>query len=199
MVNIKLIMSPRTRKQLDILKEERKSQIMEVAIKLFAENGFHATSIGQVAAEAGISKGLVYNYFESKEAMLKEALDQEFREIDEAIAHADRSNPVNYLKELLNVYFQTLRQDFTYHKLLMQISLNLNQFPFYEGYMAQRYEDYYQLLCELLKEMGLPNPKDEARLLAALLDGIAVQYLVMQGRYPLDQYQEMLVSKYCQT
>ena len=198
LVNTKT-MSPRTKKQLDILKEERKSQIMEVAIHLFAENGFHATSIEQIATKAGISKGLVYNYFDSKEAMLKEALDQGFREIDEAIAHTDRSDPKNYLEELLNVYFQALRQDFAYHKLLMQIYLNLSQFPFYKGYMIERYEQYYQLLHELLKEIGLPEPKEEARVLTALLDGIAVQYLVMQDSYPLDRYQNILVSKYCKT
>ena len=44
---------------------------MSVALKLFAEKGYHATSISQIAAKAKVSKGLMYNYFEAKKNYLK--------------------------------------------------------------------------------------------------------------------------------
>jgi len=63
-------MSPRTPQQFEEIREERKSQIMETALEHFAREGFHATTINHIAKHAGISKGLMYNYFDSKEALL---------------------------------------------------------------------------------------------------------------------------------
>ncbi|MFF2481739.1 TetR/AcrR family transcriptional regulator [Paenibacillus sp. NPDC058071] len=48
------------------LREERKKQILKSALPLFVENGLHATTISDIAKAAGMSKGLIYNYFESK-------------------------------------------------------------------------------------------------------------------------------------
>jgi len=50
--------------------KEKKKLIIESAIKLFAENGFHNTSVQEIANHAQISKGTVYLYFDSKEDLL---------------------------------------------------------------------------------------------------------------------------------
>lgn len=49
--------------------EEKKSRIIEAAAKVFARKGYAATRIAEVAVEAGIGKGTVYEYFKSKEAL----------------------------------------------------------------------------------------------------------------------------------
>ena len=50
--------------------EARRGQIVQAAVKLFARKGYHATTIEEIAAEAGVSKGLVYVYFEDKTDVL---------------------------------------------------------------------------------------------------------------------------------
>jgi TetR/AcrR family fatty acid metabolism transcriptional regulator len=50
---------------------DRRRQILEAAVKVFAEKGFHASRVGDIAEEAGIAYGLVYHYFESKEDLLE--------------------------------------------------------------------------------------------------------------------------------
>ena len=60
-------MSPRSAKQFKDIRKQKTELIMETALELFAENGFHATSMSQIAKKAGISKGLAYNYFENGE------------------------------------------------------------------------------------------------------------------------------------
>ncbi len=62
---------------------ERRDKILEVASEVFRENGFEATSMSQIAALAGGSKGTLYNYFPSKEDLLLAVLfngAQEFTE-----------------------------------------------------------------------------------------------------------------------
>jgi len=56
-------------------KEARPGEIAAAALETFVEKGFAATRLDEVAARAGVSKGTVYLYFESKEALFKAAID----------------------------------------------------------------------------------------------------------------------------
>jgi AcrR family transcriptional regulator len=51
--------------------EDRREQIMEAALRVFAKKGYTRTSNKDIAREAGITPGLIYHYFESKDALLK--------------------------------------------------------------------------------------------------------------------------------
>lgn len=55
-------------------KEERPQELVAAALQLFAEQGFAATRLTEVARRAGVSKATVYLYFDSKEALLTEAV-----------------------------------------------------------------------------------------------------------------------------
>src|SRR5215210_759191 len=50
---------------------DRRRQLLAAAVKVFAEKGFHAARVGDVAEEAGVAYGLVYHYFKSKEDLLE--------------------------------------------------------------------------------------------------------------------------------
>jgi AcrR family transcriptional regulator len=50
---------------------DRRRQILDAAVKVFARNGFHRARVGDIAEEAGVAYGLVYHYFDSKEALLE--------------------------------------------------------------------------------------------------------------------------------
>lgn len=57
-------------------KEDRPSEILAAALNIFSAKGFTATKLDEVAKEAGVSKGTVYLYFESKEVLLKEVVTE---------------------------------------------------------------------------------------------------------------------------
>jgi TetR/AcrR family fatty acid metabolism transcriptional regulator len=50
---------------------DRRRQILEAAVKVFARSGFHTSRVGDIAEEAGVAYGLVYHYFKSKEELLE--------------------------------------------------------------------------------------------------------------------------------
>jgi AcrR family transcriptional regulator len=79
-------MSPKTKKQFEEMREEKRALIMDVALEHFAGVGFHATTINHIARHAGISKGLMYNYFKSKEELLSEIIS---RSVNEIFVHFD--------------------------------------------------------------------------------------------------------------
>lgn len=70
-----IAMTPLTEDQLKKIRDDRKLQIMQAALKVFAENGIRLTKISMIATEAGISHGLLYHYFSSKEEVLHTSLE----------------------------------------------------------------------------------------------------------------------------
>ena len=58
----------------DAYVEARRSEILDAALRLWAERGFDATSVEAVANEAGLSKGTLYLYFPTKKALLDEVI-----------------------------------------------------------------------------------------------------------------------------
>ncbi|NMC41616.1 MAG: TetR/AcrR family transcriptional regulator [Bacteroidales bacterium] len=79
-------MSPRTKKQYEAIREEKRALIMQSALELFSRNGYLATTISNIARYAGISKGLMYNYFPSKEELLHEIIR---KSVDEMYQYFD--------------------------------------------------------------------------------------------------------------
>lgn len=74
-------MSPRTSRQYEEIREEKIALIMDTALEHFANEGYFSTTINHIARHAGISKGLLYNYFESKEALLKAIIHKSIAEV----------------------------------------------------------------------------------------------------------------------
>jgi AcrR family transcriptional regulator len=62
-------MSPRTEDANQKIRDERREQILEAALRVFAYKGLGATKISDIAAAAGISQGLIHHYFSSKEGV----------------------------------------------------------------------------------------------------------------------------------
>src|SRR5437868_9760440 len=81
---------------------DRRSQILDAALVCFAKHGFHQASMHDISAEAGISVGLIYRYFENKEAVIAAMADRHKREIQEVLARA-REAPT--LLESLEILF----------------------------------------------------------------------------------------------
>src|ERR1044072_2817542 len=60
---------------------DRRSQILEAAVVCFAKRGFHQASMHDISAEAGISVGLIYRYFQNKEAVIAAMADRHKSEL----------------------------------------------------------------------------------------------------------------------
>lgn len=60
-------MSPRNNEQNQLIRDERREQILSAAVQVFARRGLTGTKISDIAQAAGLSHGLVYHYFDSKD------------------------------------------------------------------------------------------------------------------------------------
>jgi AcrR family transcriptional regulator len=75
------------------VQEERRRQILDAAVRAFAHKGYHASRVSDIAEEAGVAYGLVYHYFESKEAVLEAIFRDTWGMMLEAIKAVADSEP----------------------------------------------------------------------------------------------------------
>jgi AcrR family transcriptional regulator len=101
------------RKKLTKRGSERRVQVMVAARRLFAEQGYHGTTVGEVCDEIGVGKGVFYWYFDSKEALFKELLRTSLYELrraqEEAIEQV--TDPVQRIERGIRASIEFFRND----------------------------------------------------------------------------------------
>ena len=74
----------------ELQREERRGQILDAALTVFSQKGYHATNVSDVAAQAGVSQGTIYWYFDSKEELFTAAMLSVFVDFgQEAVASVE--------------------------------------------------------------------------------------------------------------
>lgn len=147
--------------------ERSRREILDAALRLFSHRGYGATSVNDIAAEAGLSKGNVYHHFPDKESIFRALLDRYFQALSQPDfpfnrAMAESSFPEN-LEELGRAARDTVRD---YREYVALIYVDVVEFDgthvrkFYEQ-MASRFESF-------IKEHGL-----EEEMRAKLQDGLS--------------------------
>ena len=88
--------------QIDSSSSDRRTQILDAALVCFAKRGFHQASMHDISAEAGISVGLIYRYFENKDAVISAMADRHKKEIHQVL---ERAQHAPTLLESLEILF----------------------------------------------------------------------------------------------
>lgn len=81
---------PRTKEHNQKIKDERREQILEVALQLFANKGFAATKISDISSVTGISQGLIYHYFPSKNEVFHVLIGTAINKMNEAATNLEK-------------------------------------------------------------------------------------------------------------
>lgn len=190
-------MSPRTKEQFEEIRDQSKDKIMSAALQLFGTNGYEATTISQIAKEAGYSKGLLYNYFDSKEALLKELIASLSKGEHEMMEKIVSDDPGKMLENIIRYTFKEFKNNLELWKLITSLAIQVERFAFIHDLAVNKLNGYLRLFEDLLTRIGIPNPKQEARILAAVFDGVGMQKLFVKEDYELDELEEYLIEKYC--
>jgi TetR/AcrR family transcriptional regulator, fatty acid metabolism regulator protein len=92
---------------------DKRRQILDAAIRVFARQGFHSTRVSDIADEAGVAYGLVYHYFSSKDEVLNELFTERWSLMLAAIDEADRRNasPREKLAAVASFILDSYRHD----------------------------------------------------------------------------------------
>lgn len=89
-------------KRAEASREQRRAQILTRALEVFAANGYHRTSITDVVKAAGVARGTFYLYFDSKEAIFHELLDDLLGTLRGSVGGMDLSPDAAPMREQLH-------------------------------------------------------------------------------------------------
>lgn len=190
-------MTPRTENQFEEIRETKKTLIVDSALHLFAEHGFHATSIRQIAKKAKISKGLMYNYFESKEELLKEIFK---KGVDEILVFFNRNHDGEITKEELEFWIdkttEIMLKNLQFWKLYFSLMMQPAVMKYVEKDFMKLFEPMMNMLLVYFEKQGYKDPMVEMRLFFAILDGIGLHYIIDPEHFPLNKAMKRIKEIY---
>jgi AcrR family transcriptional regulator len=133
--------------------ENRRSELLAIAARLFAEKGFRATTVRDIADAAGILSGSLYHHFDSKESMVDEILssfqDELFGQYDEILASDDDAR--TKLQRAVLVSFDAIDKHHDEVAIFQNDAAYLLTFDRF-GYLAERNQQSRDVWLRLLQE-----------------------------------------------
>ena len=108
--------------------EQRESDILQAATRLFAEEGFHSASTRKIAAAAGVSEGTLFHYFSTKNLLLQAILDNFYAELIESAREgvADVMGTRERLLTLAKNHLRALMENQALMMRLIQVYLSVD-------------------------------------------------------------------------
>ena len=169
-------------------KSQRRDEIMIAAKKVFAHNGFHATTIADVAREAGLAYGSVYQYFDSKDDLFQALMSAEGYALRTRVAVALAATGVRPetswapLCAAVQATFEFFEEDKATAKLLLRDAYALG--ARFETHLANIYERFiddiaaYMAAAQQRGKVISAPPRTVAFTVAALIGQLAHRRLI---------------------
>lgn len=188
---------PRSRKQVEVIRQQRVKQIADAALEIFAHKGYHSATIADIAIKAGVAKGLLYHYFRSKEELLYHIVVSGMNNLIEKFdENSDGVLTTAEMELFINDMFQKIVENRNYWKLYFSVMLQPNVFS---SNLAQKLDEIYSPLVSVIvdyfRRRGYSNPEMEYLMLHALSDGIVINYIA-NDNYPVEDVKNELIKRY---
>ena len=165
---------------------QRRDHLIDTAIALFGESGFHATGIDTILERAGVSKKTLYRHFRSKEELILAALkkhDGEFRNGFMRQVEARATSPRGRLLAVFDVAEAWFHQNSFYGCMFINA---VGEYSAADTPIRQACKDFKAMMrgyiARLCRELDAPDPEGLAEELALLLEGAIVTAQVSQQR-----------------
>lgn len=146
----------------------RRAQVLDAARTCFADAGFQATSVDDIANEAGVSVGLLYRIFGSKaaivEAIILEQVEAQIAQAFDLISTSPDSG-IDRAKVLKT--FESASSDFQQLALMFEMAAEASRNPTLRKFMQNRRAKLYAAVIDRLTESGM-DKKAAERMFAEL-------------------------------
>ncbi|WP_281366790.1 TetR/AcrR family transcriptional regulator [Paenibacillus plantarum] len=173
-------------------KPDKYYAILEGAMKVFAENGFHKSQVSRIAKEAGVADGTIYLYFKKKEDILTSLFQEKLGELVEKFNHAVResTSPKDALRKICEIHFSELENNI-HMAYLTQIELRQSDLELRKeiGLALKRYIILIENILEKGKNDGSFRADLDVKLVRLLIfggmDEVVTSWLISGQKYSL--------------
>lgn len=192
---------PRTPEENDRIRRATTEQILNTALSLFCEKGYHSTSIEDIAKQAEISKGLLYHYFRSKEDVLAALVERRINDVL-VVMNAAKTKPTP-AQQIQHIAEGALA-DVCHKPEVFRFYLNLFTQPRLDPIVAkytQKLMDeqaqQFKVQTEMFAALGVENPQQRSLYFSSALQGIMLMYATYPKNFPLNQVKAQVITEFC--
>ena len=139
-----------------VAKPTRKEEIIRVAANLFSQKSYHDVTMDQIAEKVGVAKGTIYLYFESKENLYLEILEETYEEIESILEKeiAKKDPAPQKLKKMLMLIFKFYLENLDVLRILSRDETHLirEHYEFTEHWRVKGVRFYQKILEKGINE-----------------------------------------------
>jgi AcrR family transcriptional regulator len=177
---------------------ERKEMILETALRLFSEQGYDTTPTRQIAKGAGVSEGLIFRHFGTKEGLMDALLERGNERLGKYInSILELPQPRSRIESSIDLPCKLFTNERAYWALLFSLKWQRSYRK-----AADREEKYIlplqQSLTEAFAQLKFPNPQREVAVLFVFLEGLSSQLLTQPFGPEMESTIQLMKSKYYQ-
>ncbi len=182
----------------DRLARERKKQILDAAERVFAERGFDKARMDDIVQESGLSKGALYWYYKSKDAIIRALLDRVFiseMQGAEQLVELDAS-----ASERLKLFVEYVVREYKRFEKLLPLAYEFIALAYRSKAVRESlvgyYEHYADLIAEVIEqgvnrgEFKPCDPRNASVALIGMYEGIALLWFLDPTRIDWDRMSE---------
>jgi TetR/AcrR family transcriptional regulator len=190
-------MSPRTKAQFQEMQDKARERILDTGLLLFARKGVSATGVTEIAREAGISLGLLYHYYTSKEELFATLVNMALKGAIDALAsceqnEASASEQINRISEMISKTLKRDEKTAYYFLLLLQAgyasnALSVSLRPAIDVVSIGALFDHLEKLIQTGQAQGTVkagDPRQLAQLYWAAFHGLCLYKITMRRFAP---------------
>jgi len=192
---------PRTAEENDRIRQLSKEKICAAAMALFIKQGYYATSINDIAVEAGISKGLLYNYYSGKEELLSEMVNARIKEVVEVMeGAASLELPGQQLEHIVKGAIDNIRQNPEVHRFYLHLQTQPEadkELIKYSKLLVEENARLFELQCEIFEKLGAKEPRKRSLYFSSALQGIMLMIATYPQKLPIEEIERQIIEEFC--
>lgn len=166
---------------------------MQTALELFAREGYHSSPVARIAEYAGISKGLLYNYFTSKEDLLDSILALGIEKFHNILSQIqDELDTPEELMFYIRGGFDLIRKEPEFYRLYFSLLFRSGISEAAQNRYREIVEHLTRDIAFYFKTKGDPNPGEKAMLLGKMIDGVGLHYFLSPDTVDLDKLEKVI-------
>jgi len=145
-----------------------KEHIKKTAVMLFAERGFHATSIISISQQAGISKGLIFHYFENKEHLFRDLLFDGLQDLRNQFLFNGETDVID-LDMFYERYYKFLIKNTDFVKIFLSVIINTR--------LSKLYKNEIQFTIRIILNQFKQSQEVNGNLLFSFCVGLSLNFV----------------------
>ena len=186
---------PKTKDQNKLIRAEKRSHILKVALNVFGEEGYHASSINRIAKKAGISKGLIYIYFESKEDLLNTLVFDIAGSILEKYPNEDNSLANSDIEFFIDNTIDFVLEDISRAKLLFSLGAQPGVMDIIIQKVMEKMLPFMNLITDYFKKNKVEDAHAMMYYFFSVLDGVQMQ-MINNPNFPTEKIRTIVKKQF---